>query len=163
MSNFLGRDSLSMTDKWTGKGAATMLGSMTHSFPNLFLSGMCQHGVSSNNTGGLDTLARHAAYIITESLRRAGDASQLVAIEPSEEAEEAWTAEILKYDLFAAPISVCTPGFFNCEGEILRPVSEEEELKRRRGATYMRGLPAFRKVLDEWRLKGQMAGIVIRT
>lgn len=154
---------MSMADKWAAKGAATMFGSMTRSFPNLFLSGMCQHGTSPNNTGGIDTLARHAAYIITESLRRAGDASRLVAIEPSEEAEESWAAEILKYDLFAAPIAVCTPGFFNCEGEALKPVSEEEELKRRRGASYMRGLPVFRKVLDKWRSDGQMQGLVART
>lgn len=151
-----------MAEKWASKGAATFLGSMTHSFPNLFLSGTTQSAVSPNNTGALDSLARHAAYIITESLRRADDGSRL-AIEPSEEAEESWTAEILKYDLFASPIAICTPGFFNCEGEALKPVSEEEELKRRRSAPYLKGLPAFNKVLDDWKSEGKMTGLVART
>lgn len=155
-----------MADKWaakgTAKGAGTLHGSMTHSFPNLFLSGTCQSAISPNNTGGLDALARHAAYIITESLRRADNAGRL-AIEPSTEAEESWTAEILKYDLFSSPIAVCTPGFFNCEGEALKPVSEEEQLKRRRGNSYFKGLPAFRKVLDDWKYDGRMAGLIART
>lgn len=151
-----------MADKWATKGAATLFGSMTRSFPNLLLSGTAQSAISSNNTGALDALARHAAYIITESLRRADDASRL-AIEPSEEAEESWTAEILKYDLFSSPIAICTPGFFNCEGEALKPVSEEEELKRRRSASYLKGLPAFRRVIEDWRSDGKMAGLVART
>lgn len=158
----IGRDSVPMAHKWATKGAATLFGSMTRSFPNLFLSGTTQSALSSNNTGMLDALARHAAYIITESLRRADDGSRL-AIEPSEEAEESWTAEILKYDLSSSPISVCTPGFFNCEGEAFKPVSEKEELKRRRGASYLKGLPAFRKILEDWKSNGKMAGLVART
>lgn len=150
-----------MADKWA-KGAATLFGAMTRSFPNLFLSGTCQTAISSNNTSGLDALARHAAYIITESLKRADDANRL-AIEPSEQAEESWTAEVLKYDLFSSPIAVCTPGFFNCEGEALKAVSEEEELKRRRGASYLKGLPAFRRILDDWKSDGKMTGLVART
>lgn len=151
-----------MADKWAAKGSSTLFGSMTRSFPNLFLPGPLNSAVSSNNTGGLDSLASLAAYIITESLRRADDPSRL-AIEPSEEAEESWMAEILKYDLFASPIVVCTPGFFNCEGEVLKPVSEEEELKRRRGSSYLRGLPAYRKLVADWKSDGKMAGIVVRT
>ncbi|KAL1859566.1 hypothetical protein Daus18300_009567 [Diaporthe australafricana] len=158
----IGRDSIPMADKWAVRGAATLFGSMTHSFPNLLLAGTIQSAVSSNNTGALDALARHAAYIVTESLRRADDADR-VAIEPSEEAEESWSAEILKYDLFASPIAVCTPGFFNCEGEALKPVSAEEELKRRRGSCFMRGLPVFRQILDDWKTEGQMAGLIVRS
>ncbi|KAI3396947.1 hypothetical protein diail_11560 [Diaporthe ilicicola] len=157
----IGRDSIPMADKWAAKGAATLFGSMTRSFPNLFLSGIVQSAVSPNNTGALDALARHTAYIVTESLRRADDASR-VAVEPSAEAEESWSAEVLKYDLYSSPIAVCTPGYFNCELEALRPVSEEEELKRRRGSCYLRGLPAFRKVLGDWKTDGQMAGLIVR-
>lgn len=151
-----------MAEKWATKGAATLHGSMTHSFPNLFLSGTTQSTISPNNTGPLDSLARHAAYIITESLRRADDGRRL-AIEPSEEAAEAWTDEVLKYDLFSSPIAICTPGFFNCEGEAFKPVSEEEEMRRRRGASYLKGFPAFRKVVDDWKSDGKMAGLVART
>lgn len=151
-----------MADKWAVRGAALLFGSMTHSFPNLFLSGTIQSAVSPNNTGALDALARHAAYIVTEALSRSDDANR-VAVEPSEEAEESWSAEILKYDLFASPIAVCTPGFFNCEGEALEPVSEEEEeLKRRRGSCFMRGLPVFRQILADWKSEGQMAGSTVR-
>lgn len=151
-----------MADKWALRGAATLHGSMTSSFPNLFLSGTSHIGSGPNMTGSLEALARHAAYIITESLRRADDPSRL-AVEPSVEAEEAWVAEVLKYDRFASPVAVCTPGYFNSEGEVLQAVSDEEQLKRRRTSTYMRGLPAYRMVLGDWKADGKMAGIVIRS
>lgn len=114
-----------------------------------------------NFVGTLDTLARHTAYVVSESLRRAVDPAR-VAVEPSVEAEEAWAAEVLKYDRFSKPLSICTPGYYNSEGETQRAVSEEEEFKRRRNSTYMRGLPAFREVLAGWRADGKMDGLVLR-
>lgn len=137
----------------------TLHGTMTSLFPNLFLSGIAQVSVGPNLTGTYDTLARHVAYIVKESLRSAKDPSRL-AIEPSVEAEEAWAAEILKYDWFAGPIILCTPGYFTGEGEALRAVPEEEQIKRRRNSPYMRGLPVFRKLLDDWKADGKMDGLL---
>lgn len=151
-----------MADKWAIRGAATLHGSMTSSFPNLFLGGTSHTGTGPNFTGTLETLARHAAYIVSESLRRAEDPGR-AAVEPSEEAEEAWVAEVLKYERFGSPIAVCTPGYYNSEGEAVQEVSEEEKLKRRRNSTYMRGVPAWRKVLLDWREDGKMDGVVIRS
>lgn len=159
-----GRNSLTMGQKWAEKGVATLHGILTSSFPNLFLgSWTTQCAVNPNVTGALDTLARNAAYIITESLRRVDDPDRL-AIEPSTEAEEAWAAECVKYARWAGPAFICTPGYFNNEGESLRaPGSEEEELKRLRSAPYMRGVPVFRKILADWRADGKLQGIVLRS
>ncbi|KUI60576.1 Pentalenolactone D synthase [Cytospora mali] len=157
----VGRNSVKMADKWAVRGAATLHGCMTSSFPNLFLSGTAQVSGGPNYTSLVDTLSRQVAYIVTESLRRAEDPSR-VAVEPSVEAEEAWVAEVLKYDRFSSPITVCTPGYFNSEGEGLRTVPEEEELKRRRNSSFMKGVPVFRKVLGDWRTDGRMDGIVFR-
>lgn len=161
-----GRNSVKMADKWADRGCATLHGIMTSSFPNLFLSGTSQTAVGPNFVGTLDTIARHTAYIISQSLSRCADADGSdkgrLAIEPSVDAEEAWAAEILKYDRFGSPLAVCTPGYYTNEGEALRAVSEEEEIKRRRNATYMRGVPAYRAVLGGWRADGKLDGLVLR-
>lgn len=157
-----GRDSLTMGQKWAENGIATLHGNTVSCFPNLFISSwMSQCATSPNVTGALDTLARHAAYIITESLRRVDNPDRLV-IEPSPEAEEAWAAECVKYARWISPAAVCTPGYFNNEGESIKaPASEKEELKKLRSAPYMRGLPHFRKVLADWRADGKLQGIVL--
>lgn len=159
-----GRDSLTMAQKWAQKGAVTLHGTMTSSFPNLFIgSSVVQCPTNPNVTGGLDNIARHTAYIITESSRRATDPDRL-AIETSTEAEEAWAAESVKYALWSSPAAVCTPSYFNNEGEALKASeSEEEELKKLRSAPYMRGQSAFRKILADWREHGRMDGIVLRS
>ena len=164
-----------MADKWAVRGAATLHGCMTSSFPNLFLAGNIQTALGPNFTGGMSAVAHHAAHIIGESLRRAAAAEQQddndndndnagkrLAIEPTVEAEEAWVAEILKYDMFGSPMAVCTPGYFNNEGEGVRAVSGEEGLKRRRNGPYMRGVPAYRKVLSDWEADGKLEGLTLR-
>lgn len=159
-----GRDSLTMAQKWAEKGAVTLHGTLTSSFPNLFIgSSGTQCATNPNVTGGLDNIARYTAYIITESFRRVLDPDRL-AIEPSIDAEEAWAAESVTYARWSSPIAVCTPGYFNGEGEALKaPETEEEELKKLRSAPYMRGLPAFRKILADWKANGRMDGIILRS
>lgn len=151
-----------MADKWASRGAATLHGTMTSSFPNLFLNGTSHVGVGPNFTSTLEALSRHTAYIIKESLRRADDPSR-AAVEPSVDAEEAWVAEVLKYDQFGSPLAVCTPGYYNSEGEARQSLSEEEQLKRRRNATYMRGVYAYKKVLSDWKDNGKFDGLFVRS
>lgn len=154
-----GRNGLTIKDKWAARGAATLHATMSSSFPNLFINDSPQGGANPNVPGSLETSARHAAYIVAETLRRVKDPNRLV-VEPTEEAEEAWAREILKYDLWGSPSIACTPGYFTNEGAAsLEERKPDELLKLRRSAPYMRGAPAFRKVVKKWREDGKLEGL----
>lgn len=101
--------------------------------------------------------------MISESLRRTAQPDRL-SIEVSEAAEEAWVEECIKYSLWASPAAMCTPGYYNAEGEALQTEgSPEEQRRRRRSTPYSKGLPVFRHVLDAWKADGNMEGIVLRS
>lgn len=154
-----GRGGLTMESKWAARGAATLHGVTTASFPNLFMVDTSQACTNPNATGCFETLARHAAYVVAEAQRRAAVPGR-VAVEPSGEAEEAWTAEVLKYDLWGSPSVACTPGYFTNEGAALMMERDPDEILRlRRSAPYMKGSPAFRKVLEKWRADGDLSGL----
>ncbi|ROW03149.1 hypothetical protein VPNG_08162 [Cytospora leucostoma] len=157
----IGRNSLKMEDKWAANGGGTLHGLTTSSFPNFFLSGPNNAASGPNYTGMLETMARHTAYIVSEALRRAGDPGR-AALEPSAEAEEAWVAEIVKYAAWGGPVAVCTPGLFNGDGDALLPASEEEQYRMLRNGVYVKGLPAYRRLLADWRADGRLEGIVLR-
>lgn len=155
-----GRNELTMKKKWATRGAATLHGITTSAFPNLFMIGVQQSAITANFTGAVETAGRHAAYIVAEAQRRAKDPRRVV-VEPTEEAEEAWTAEILKYDLWTSPLVTCTPGYFSNEGAALQSDrSPEEVLRLRRSSNYMRGASAFRKILEQWRADGNLSGLI---
>lgn len=158
--NVTGRNGVTMKSKWAAKGASTLHGITTASFPNLFINDLPQAGINSNITGNLDTSARHAAYIVAETLRRAANPNRAV-VEPTQQAEEDWAAEILKYDLWGSPSITCTPGYFTNEGAAsLEKWNPDKVLRLRRSAPYMRGAPAFRKVLRDWRTDGNLSGLI---
>jgi hypothetical protein len=103
------------------------------------------------------------AYIVSEALKRTKDHSRL-AVEVDEKAEDAWVAECIKYSLWASPAALCTPSYNNAEGEVFeQPASVEEQMRRARNCMYMKGLPAFRDLLDAWKADGKMDGIVLRS
>lgn len=153
-----GRNGLTMKNKWAARGAATLHGVTTWSFPNLFINDLPQTGQNANVPGGIETSARHAAYIVAEARRRAADPGK-VAVEPSEEAEEAWVAEVLKYDLWGSPSATCTPGYFTNEGAAAQVQDPEELLRLRRSIAYMKGAPVFRRLLQKWRADGDLSGL----
>lgn len=76
-------------------------------------------------------------------------------VEPTREAEEAWTDVIVKGTAMRGDfLRECTPGYYNNEGR-----SEEKEM---RNATYGFGSPAFIKLLREWREAGDFAGLEMK-
>ncbi|HJQ15390.1 MAG TPA: NAD(P)/FAD-dependent oxidoreductase [Allosphingosinicella sp.] len=142
-----GRDGKYLFDSWED-GFHTLHGFSTNGFPNWFYMGISQNAFSVNMTAMFDDQARHIAYIISEVKRRGGD-----YVEPSVEAQEAWTRTIHSHaPLNAEMYQSCTPGYFNNEGSWRGGLHEE---------TYAPGVNAFNALLEEWRQEGNLAGLVI--
>jgi cyclohexanone monooxygenase len=100
-----GKNGQTLTDKWEG-GPRTFQGMLSRGFPNLLVFMHLQSSTSPNYTHLLNERAKHAAFIVSETLRRGAS-----AVEPTQEAEDAWIkrleAIVLKYlDHFRQ----CTPG-----------------------------------------------------
>jgi cyclohexanone monooxygenase len=127
----------------------TLHGFSSHGFPNCFLMGLSQNGLSVNLTSMLDDQAQHIGYIIREVMARGARYSQ-----PSAEAEAAWVAEIRRLavsnvDYFEA----CTPGYYNNEGKI------SERGGGLNNESYAPGVNAFNALLARWREAGTLAGL----
>jgi cyclohexanone monooxygenase len=107
-----------------------------------------QAALPANFTQLMDEHAKHIAYILRTAVDR--DAKR---IEASEEAETAWVAKIIDLArLDEKFLTSCTPGYYNGEGQI------NSELARR-AASYGPGPNAYFRLLDEWRGKGDLAGL----
>lgn len=157
-----GRQGISMSGKWEAEGAGSLHGLTSHGFPNLFLTGPFQAGVSASVTYAFDLMARQAAHIITEATKRYGDkpaAADKLVLEPTKEAEEAWAAEVLAGATLTAALVVCLPSYLNNEGYMPTGM---DALKRARGVPYPMGINAYAKRLDEWRSQGGMEGLTVK-
>jgi cyclohexanone monooxygenase len=143
-----GRGGVSLGRHWA-EGARTLYGMQTRGFPNFFLMSLVQAGIGINYIHIAEAQTRHIAYVIAECLARGGQ-----TIEPSEEAENAWVAEIIaRSGPRRAFLEACTPGYFNYEGA--RPHSVELN------EPYGGGALAYLKILDDWRAAGTLQGLEV--
>lgn len=149
-----GRNRLLMADKWEAQGPSTLHGVASHDFPNLFLTGPLQTGVSSNFARVQDVIAEHCAYIVQEAIRRAGEKADSVLIEARKEGEEAWAGTILERASWLGGMSVCLPGYQNNEGELGNDPASQMKLAR--GSQFAQGMNAHARVLEAWRAEGSM-------
>ena len=141
-----GRDGVTLTERWHD-GAATFHGFYSRGFPNCFIVSIVQSGFSVNFPHMLNEQAKHLAYV----LRHAADHG-LTRIETSREAEDAWVQTIVDLSQMNATfLEACTPGYYNNEG---RPADRSV-----RNGWYGAGSPAFIKLLEEWRARGDLAGL----
>lgn len=138
---------------------ATLHGVCTHDFPNFFFFGPFQAGTTAHWTWPADELAQHVAYMIVTAEKQAGPGKK-VAIEPSVEAEEAWTMQIMMRAISMAAASGCTPGYINAEGDLDRR-SPEEQGKTARMTPWGDGYLSFLDVIEGWRAEGKMDGLEI--
>ena len=136
---------------------ATLHGVCSHDFPNFFFFGPSQAGATAHWTFPGDELAQHVAYMITTAEKQAG---KRVLVEPSVEAEEAWTMQVMMRAISMAAISGCTPSYINAEGDIDRR-SQEEQMKGARLSPWGDGYLSFLEVLEAWRANGKMEGLEI--
>lgn len=156
-----GRGGKSMDEKWMN-GLATLHGMVTRDFPNLFYPGVSQIGVAANQVYVLDQASAHTAYIISETVKRAGAENKEVSVEPTLEAEESWAVQILMRAGAAAGQVTCTPSYINGEGA-LSQLGQEEMMKAARLGTWGDGVADFVRVIEEWRVKGDLEGLEIST
>jgi cation diffusion facilitator CzcD-associated flavoprotein CzcO len=101
----IGRDGRHLDDKWR-ENVATLHASMTEGFPNLLLMGLFQGGMTLSHSTVMDCMAKHEAYIARQARERAGGRD--FAVEPTTEAEESWSQEVIRYSLPSAALGGCT-------------------------------------------------------
>lgn len=137
-----------LEEKWA-TGARTLHGMTANCFPNCFIFSVIQSGLTANYPHALAEQSQHAAHIISEAMGR-----QATRVEPTEEAEQAWTQEILDAVLDPRKFQEeCTPGYYNGEGQ-LSPLAASY-------ASYGKGSNAFFKLIDDWRGEGTMPGLTL--
>jgi cyclohexanone monooxygenase len=91
----------------------------------------------------------HVAHIISEAL-----ALGAAAIEPTRQAEEEWVRHVRETTVDAQVfLRECTPSYFNGES------SEKPRLYA--GEPYGPGWDAFTALLQTWRERGDLAGLVV--
>ncbi len=143
-----GRNGHSIYKHWEN-GPQTLHGVMTHGFPNMFYTGYIQGGLNANTTEQFNRQVEHIAYIVNETLGRGA-----AAVEPSQEAQDAYVRHFREIEIDTSAIfGDCTPSYYNNEGEKNPP------WLLLRG--YGHGWNAFKKLLADWRDKGDMAGLLL--
>ena len=122
---------------------------MTHGFPNQFYTGYIQGGLNASTTEQFSRQGYHIAYVISEALKRG-----VKAVEPSQEAQDAYVRhfEEVQFDMSQFQRE-CTPSYFTNEGQVKAPWA----LFR----PYGPGWAAFQKLLEDWRNKGDLEGLVL--
>jgi len=144
----VGRRGVSIYDYWAD-GPRSLHGMMAHNFPNMFYTGYVQGGLNGTTTLMFRMQGYHAAYVISESLKRG-----IAAVEPSQEAEEAYIKRFHEVELDLSNIlESCPPSYFTNEGE------KEAKWFLFRG--WGLGWDNFQQMLQEWRDEGSMQGMRI--
>jgi cyclohexanone monooxygenase len=143
-----GRGGKSIFDHWAD-GYETLHGTMTHGFPNQFFIGYIQGGLNASVTEQFGKQGHHIAYIISEALKRG-----VSSVEPSKEAQDEYVRRFRELEIDLSEfLGQCPPGYFNNEGE----AKPKWALFR----AYGHGWDAFQKLLQDWRDKGDLEGLVL--
>ena len=152
-----GRDGVSLYDHWAA-GYRTFHGMMTHGFPNQFFMGIVQGGFNASTTETARQQGEHIAWIIGAARRRG-----VAAVEPSLEAQNAYVDHVraTAFDN-SAFVRECTPSYFNNEAEEMVDESGARQLRSYFAETYGPGFYAFEELLEAWRAKGDLAGLVLQ-
>lgn len=145
-----GRDGVALSEKWRD-GPLTFHGFHTRGFPNLFIVGITQSGLTPNFPHMLAEQARHLAYIVRHCAERG-----VRTVEASAAAEWEWVETIIKLGELRRPfLEECTPGYYNNEGKA--------SLAAARNAPFGAGSIAFVGLLGKWRAEGELAGLELAT
>jgi cation diffusion facilitator CzcD-associated flavoprotein CzcO len=147
----VGRDGVVLAEKWAD-GPRTLFGSMSRSFPNMFIS-PCpfqQSVVTANFTLATTEFAAFTAEVVAYLEERG-----IAAFEVSEAAEADWCQKILDTRVDPTPVmSLCTPSRMNNEGD----PAGISPLASNYGAG-MGDFFAFKQELTEWWANGDLPGL----
>ncbi|KAH7032178.1 cyclohexanone 1,2-monooxygenase [Macrophomina phaseolina] len=158
--SLIGRNGISLDEKWKPGSFGSLHGVATNGFPNLFFYTPANATVASNLTYSLDLAATHCAYIVKEAMRRTGGSGKTV-VEVKKEAEDAWCTEVAKRAGWFAIWDTCTPGYLTKEGELTKKKTPEEQNKESRMAVWGGGLNNYGKVTEAYRASGNLDGIQV--
>jgi len=143
-----GRGGTSIYDHWS-EGPKTLHGTMTHGFPNQFYIGYIQGGLNASVTEQFGKQGHHIAHIISEALKRG-----IKSVEPSQKAQDDYVQRFKELEMDLSQFQrECPPGYFNNEGE--------DRPKWALFRSWGHGWDAFQQVLEEWRVKGDLDGLVL--
>jgi cyclohexanone monooxygenase len=143
-----GKGGRSLSDRWS-QGTRTLHGIQTRGFPNLYILGFAQNGVTANFTHMADERAEHLAYLIPRLLK--DDAR---TVEPSQAAEDAWVQGIIDgRGPRRAFLQACPPSYYNHEGRET-PATALNDI-------YGPGSAAFFKLLADWRAADALHGLEV--
>jgi cation diffusion facilitator CzcD-associated flavoprotein CzcO len=144
-----GSNGLSIYDHWR-HGPKTLHGTMTHGFPNQFFIGYIQGGLNASVTEQFGQQGRHAAYVISEAIKRG-----IGAVEVTQEAQDAYVKHFEEVEIdMSAFQRECTPSYFTNEGQVKAPWA----LFR----SYGLGWTAFMELVQKWRDNGKLEGMELR-
>ncbi len=145
-----GRNGVSIYDHWAN-GPKTLHGTMTHGFPNQFFIGYIQGGLNASVTEQFGRQAEHIAHIIHATMDKGA-----TSVETTAAAQDAYVQHFhdVEYDTSAFQIE-CTPSYFTNEGEVKSPWA----LFR----SYGPGWGAFQALLQDWRARGDLSGMELRS
>lgn len=155
-----GRGNQTMRGAWKD-GVATLHGLITRDFPNLFFPGPSQAGASPNYTYFLDQTAQHVSYILSHAVQKQNKGMYKVTVEPTQQAQEAWSEQSMARAGSLAGLSKCTPGYINLEGKADQPKSLEDMIKASRQAHWGEGIMSWVRIIEEWRAAGTMEGLEV--
>jgi cyclohexanone monooxygenase len=143
----VGRGGLTLTEKWAEQ-MTTFHGLFSRGFPNCFLMGGIQSGVTPNFTELYNEQSQHIAYIVGHSLK-----NDIRSFDASAEAEADWVQTIGESTMMSPEFQLdCTPGYYNNEG---KPGDGPGWF----GGSYGGGAQEFFQLLRDWRDKGDLAGL----
>ncbi|MBV1905014.1 MAG: NAD(P)/FAD-dependent oxidoreductase [Pseudomonadales bacterium] len=142
-----GKNGQTLTEKWKD-GMRTFHGMHTHGFPNVFVMGMTQTGLTANIPHMLKEQAEHIAHIVKTALD-----GNIRVLEATAEAEQSWVDTINRLARLGETFyKECTPGYYNNEG---RPGEGDGFLSGQYGG----GSVEFFDLLKKWRTDGEFKGL----
>jgi cyclohexanone monooxygenase len=110
-NRIIGENGVELNDKYKD-GIRTLLGIHSRGYPNLFIMNGYQASFQFNLTDMMQSQGGHIAACI-DYARKHG----YQALDVTEESEEFWVQEVIKYRGKTDRNKQCTPGYYNFEGE----------------------------------------------
>ena len=110
-NQIIGENGVELNDKYRD-GIRTLLGIHSKGYPNLFIMNGYQASFQFNLTDMMQSQGGHIAACI-DYARKHG----YQALDVTEESEEFWVQEVIKYRGKTDRNKQCTPGYYNFEGE----------------------------------------------
>jgi cyclohexanone monooxygenase len=147
-----GRDGRKLSDVWATEGMRTKHGIHVHGFPNLFMVQLSQGAnLVSNVPHNYTESGRTIAAIIKHAADNGYD-----EVEVTKEAQDEWMELLYSGPRLGVIGSAeCTPGYYNNEGQ---PAEGGPDWF----LGYPTGAAAYFEYLEQWRAKGDFAGLDFR-